>query len=467
MAVSDAFRRYTEQVCQQIRWKKAHPTVAQEIENHLIDQKNAYLQQGDPESIAEEKTLLQMGDPVAVGAALDHTHKPAPQWGLLVLVLVLFLCGILLQAWIVNTQFTDANAVHRSLQSLLLYCPLGLALFFGAYFLDVSFLGRHPLLLPLLLLVYEVLCQWMGVSYGSARFFVLGPFTVGSGVTALLFPLAFCGILYRLRELGRRGYLLSGCAAAVCSGVLLLFHPKAGLVVFLFSGGLLLWTAARREWLGKGNGKYLLLFLGIALAALLCLLSLPQFRHRVFMMQAVLFPQLDPTGNGYLTAHLRELLANAQFLGQGLSPNGQDLTVFLPIESLRSDFLLTYLTYRFGWAVSIGVVGLLIVFLGWGFRKCLRQKSILGQMTALTILATLSGELLVYVLANLGLPLLAPLALPFLSYGGSALLCHMALAGLLLSVFRVGDVVRDRPFPAADEKKFIRWEDGKLILSFK
>ena len=185
------------------------------------------------------------------------------------------------------------------------------------------------------------------------------------------------------------------------------------------------------------------------------------------MMQAVLFPQLDPTGNGYLTAHLRELLTNAQFLGQGLSPNGQDLTGFLPIESLRSDFLLTYLTYRFGWAVSIGVVGLLIVFLGWGFRKCLRQKSILGQMTALTILATLSGELLVYVLANLGLPLLAPLALPFLSYGGSALLCHMALAGLLLSVFRVGDVVRDRPFPAADEKKFIRWEDGKLILSFK
>ena len=54
MNVSDAFHRYAEKVCEQIRWKKAHPAVAQEIEDHLTDQKNAYLAAGDSESIAEE-----------------------------------------------------------------------------------------------------------------------------------------------------------------------------------------------------------------------------------------------------------------------------------------------------------------------------------------------------------------------------------------------------------------------------
>ena len=72
MNVSDAFHRYAEKVCEQIRWKKAHPAVAQEIEDHLTDQKNAYLAAGDSESIAEEKALLQMGDPVSVGAAGDN-----------------------------------------------------------------------------------------------------------------------------------------------------------------------------------------------------------------------------------------------------------------------------------------------------------------------------------------------------------------------------------------------------------
>ena len=93
MASSEQFKHYTEKVCAQIRWKKAHGVVAQEIENHLIDQKNAYMDMGDSESTAEEKALLQMGDPVAVGAALDGTHKPAPQWGMMGLVMVLFAIG--------------------------------------------------------------------------------------------------------------------------------------------------------------------------------------------------------------------------------------------------------------------------------------------------------------------------------------------------------------------------------------
>ena len=103
MNVSDAFHRYAEKVCEQIRWKKAHPAVAQEIEDHLTDQKNAYLAAGDSESIAEEKALLQMGDPVSVGAALDQTHKPAPQWGIIGLVLLLFVLGGIIQVLLLKT----------------------------------------------------------------------------------------------------------------------------------------------------------------------------------------------------------------------------------------------------------------------------------------------------------------------------------------------------------------------------
>ena len=63
MNVSDAFHRYAEKVCEQIRWKKAHPAVAQEIEDHLTDQKNAYLAAGDSgKALPKKKALLQMGD---------------------------------------------------------------------------------------------------------------------------------------------------------------------------------------------------------------------------------------------------------------------------------------------------------------------------------------------------------------------------------------------------------------------
>lgn len=79
---------------------------------------------------------------------------------------------------------------------------------------------------------------------------------------------------------------------------------------------------------------------------------------------------------------------------------------------LRSDYLLAYLTYHYGWVASGIVVLLLAVFLGLGFRKALKQKSIFGQMVSLTILCTFTAEILLYIPANLGIWLIAPIALP-------------------------------------------------------
>lgn len=84
--------------------------------------------------------------------------------------------------------------------------------------------------------------------------------------------------------------------------------------------------------------------------------------------------------------------------------------------------------YHYGWVASGIVVLLLAVFLGLGFRKALKQKSIFGQMVSLTILCTFTAEILLYIPANLGIWLIAPIALPFLSYGATASLINMALA---------------------------------------
>ncbi|MBR6651904.1 MAG: FtsW/RodA/SpoVE family cell cycle protein, partial [Anaerotignum sp.] len=70
-------------------------------------------------------------------------------------------------------------------------------------------------------------------------------------------------------------------------------------------------------------------------------------------------------------------------------------------------------------------------------------------------------------ITNLGYPLIAPISLPFLSYGTTGLILHMFLAGILLSTFRTGEVYRDNRKPVVSESKFIQWDDGKLIISLK
>lgn len=471
MNVSDAFHRYAEKVCEQIRWKKAHPAVAQEIEDHLTDQKNAYLAAGDSESIAEEKALLQMGDPISVGTALDQTHKPAPQWGIIGLVLLLFVLGGIIQVLLLKTIPAGNDALAtRSAQVLFIFLPLSLATFVGMYFLDFSFFGKHPYVLPLGLLMVDLAAHLFGVFYGGKRWLILGSFALSPLALSLLFPLAFCGLFYRLRSQGRKGYLISGVLAAVFCLFLSYCHTFSGVLTFVFSAGILMLIAAKKEWFGKKNQTILLLlFLLVVVCLIVLLMFYAPFRYQfAFRARTIFLPNSDVAGDGYVPAQLRAAISHSVFLGKGKDIVGiSPILIEIP-GMLRSDYLLTYLTYHYGWAVSGGLVLLLAVFLGLGFRKALKQKSIFGQMVSLTILCTFMAEILLYILANLGLWLIAPIALPFLSYGTMQLLFNMALAGVLLSVFRTGEVYRDTaPHPIFSDSKFIQWADGKLTISFK
>ena len=469
MNVSDAFHRYAEKVCEQIRWKKAHPAVAQEIEDHLTDQKNAYLAAGDSESIAEEKALLQMGDPVSVGAALDQTHKPAPQWGIIGLVLLLFVLGGIIQVLLLKTIPAGNDALAtRSAQVLFVFLPLSLATFVGMYFLDFSFFGKHPYVLPLGLLMVDLAAHLFGVFYGGKRWLILGSFALSPLALSLLFPLAFCGLFYRLRSQGRRGYLISGVLAAVFCLFLSYCHTFSGVLTFVFSAGVLMLVASKKKWFDKQRNMFLLLFLLAVVCLIVLLMFYAPFRYQfAFRARTIFLPSSDVAGDGYVPAQLRAAISHSVFLGKGKDIVGiSPILIEIP-GMLRSDYLLTYLTYHYGWAVSGGLVLLLAVFLGLGFRKALKQKSIFGQMVSLTILCTFTAEILLYILANLGLWLIAPIALPFLSYGTMQLLFNMALAGVLLSVFRTGEVYQDTQHPIFSDSKFIQWADGKLTISFK
>ena len=68
--------KYLEVVRQQIRWKKAQSPVLEEINNHMTDQRNAFVSDGFNEEEATIKAIDDMGDPIVVGRQLDRAHRP-------------------------------------------------------------------------------------------------------------------------------------------------------------------------------------------------------------------------------------------------------------------------------------------------------------------------------------------------------------------------------------------------------
>ena len=61
MQESNVLKEYIDLVTNQIRWNRARKSVQEEINNHLLDQKEAYLAQGMSEELAEKEAVRQMG----------------------------------------------------------------------------------------------------------------------------------------------------------------------------------------------------------------------------------------------------------------------------------------------------------------------------------------------------------------------------------------------------------------------
>lgn len=187
-------------------------------------------------------------------------------------------------------------------------------------------------------------------------------------------------------------------------------------------------------------------------------------------IQVMLHPAFDPTGYGYIGTVIQRFLSHSQFIGEGMPLSGfEKYTVLQILPDVNTDFLLTYLIYRFGWIVLIGTIGIFSAFIIRALILCKKQKSVLGFLVSLAIISTFALQCVIYIASNLGFFLLSPLSLPLISYGGQALVINMCLIGFLLSVFRTGDLVRDQAGVAvvAKSSHFIQYVNGQIIINLK
>jgi len=149
-------------------------------------------------------------------------------------------------------------------------------------------------------------------------------------------------------------------------------------------------------------------------------------------IQTFLNPMADPTGGGWHVIQSKIAIGSGGFLGKGMGEGTQSQLKFLP-ES-PTDFIFSVFSEEWG---LIGVIVLLTLFvflLWWGIDVAYRAKDTLGILMAVGIVGLISYNLLVNVGMALGLLPVVGVPLPLMSYGGTAMITHLGLLGLLLSI---------------------------------
>lgn len=449
MQAYDLIKEYCNKVSQQIRWKKAKPVIYTEIENHLCDQRDAYIADGDNENIATEKAIKQMGDAVLIGQELDKTHKPRPQLFMIFITAILISIGAF-----INYMIDDLpNSLYNF--SALPYI-LAFVVFIGCYYVDFTLLGKYADKIYFITLIFSIANSFLDVDYGSGRVWVL-PRAFTASYISLIFPLVFALFVYSMRN---KGILISILAYFPFAFILFRIPTLAGMILYTVTAFIVLYLALYKGWFNCDKKQGLIM---VSIAAIITFIF--GVINFLFRHSKELVPFLNPeqykADYGFIYYTVRDIIENSYLFGSSeFVQNAQSVEI---LNHISIDYLLTYLIYRFGLICLFLIVALVTLFSVIGIRKALKQKSVLGSLVALSIIITFILQVILAIFDNLGYGLVSSLAMPFISYGKSALFINAALAGFMLSVFRTGEIFKDN----IKTKSFISYTDGKLIIDLK
>lgn len=157
--------------------------------------------------------------------------------------------------------------------------------------------------------------------------------------------------------------------------------------------------------------------------------------YRLARLKAFIDPFSQAQSAGYQVVQSLIAFSNGGLLGTGIGAGKQKL-FYLP--EMHTDYIFSVIGEELGFAGVVAVGACFITLVWVGFRIGRRARDPFGKYLAMGLSVVVG----VQALANMmvGLKMLPPkgMVLPFLSYGGSSLVLHLAAVGVLVNISMKG-----------------------------
>lgn len=222
-----------------------------------------------------------------------------------------------------------------------------------------------------------------------------------------------------------RHILVSGIASMIFVA-LIMKQPDFGSAMILF----LLWAAM--VMMAGFNKKYLL-FIAVILSVIFVLgwafFFKPYQKERIMTF---FNPTFDPLEQGYNITQAIIAVGSGGFMGRGIGFGSQSQLKFLP--EAQNDFIFAVISEELGF---LGVSLVLFLFATLFYRLIKGVKNArddFGAYYIVGLIALLFTEVFVNIGMNIGLLPVVGIALPFLSYGGSAIISTLIMVGVAESI---------------------------------
>ena len=143
-------------------------------------------------------------------------------------------------------------------------------------------------------------------------------------------------------------------------------------------------------------------------------------------------PELDPRGAGYQILQSKTAIGSGGASGKGFLQGTQSQLRFLPQQ--HTDFIFSVFGEEFGFLGVICVLILYFFIILHGITIAVIAKNRFAGLVAIGISSIIFIHVFVNISMTVGLLPVTGLPLPFMSYGGSAMISFLAMIGILINI---------------------------------
>jgi rod shape determining protein RodA len=263
---------------------------------------------------------------------------------------------------------------------------------------------------------------------GAQRSFLIGGFQFSPSLfTRLALVLMLAASLSQVRSEVSRDDVTRATLAAALPMILVFIQPDIGTTIVLASilVALLVVSGAKARHLAV-----------LALVATVAIFGAFQLHivkdYQIDRLTSFLDSEADPQRAGYNKQQAEIAIGAGGIFGRGYLQGTQTNLDYVPAQ--HTDFIFTVVGEEFGFLGASAVLVLFGLILWRVFRIALLSKDPFGTFLAVGVGAMIAIQIFVNVGMTIGIMPITGIPLPFVSYGGSALVADLIGVGLLLNV---------------------------------
>lgn len=445
---------FLNNVCQEIKYEPVRKGIADELESHIQEIKEEYIESGINEIKAEEKAVKQMGNAQDIGKKLNKVHRPKLDWKLLLITCILILFGGLVEIIRINNILED-DVIKRDIIRYVFFLGLGMIPSIIIYFIDYKKLKKYSNIIYTIATLSVFLALLFGKNVNGRPYLYFNIFSVAPEVIALpLYIISFVGFVNDFNKESKlksillkftnkeininfNFYLIKIVVLSGFSVMLLTLIPSMASALILLLTYLIIATIKIIQ-LDKDKVKNLIKLWGIMAIIGISFLTIflgGTASYRIHKLTIAFNPESDPQGGGWVAMNRRVIIQNARMIGEA-----EDTSYAINLFDEGTDYAFISIIAHYGWIAGILIVTAIILFSLKLIFNAIKIKEVYGKFIIIGLASMFILQSIFNILMNLNLWIESGFNLPFVSYGIGNLIMNVISLSIILSVYRRKDI---------------------------